>query len=542
MSRQSFAIAFIAFQAGFSVMVVELSAVRVLAPSFGDSVPVWTNVIGVILLALAIGAFVGGWVADRDGSPRLLPWLLLAAGGLLLVVPGLAPWLARWIMPEALALDRAMAVLVEGSLAVTLLVFAPPVLLLGTISPLLIRIGASGRAARTGRVSGLVYATGTLGSLLGTFLATHLLVPYLGLRTTFFVAAAALISAGLIAGWLGARLRARALAALLPCGLCLLIGEPRPVWLGAQQRLLARADSYYQRLWVVEDHEELEGQRRRVRSLKINEGLDSFHSVWIQDTPFTNGRYYDSFSLLPAMLAESRGEEGRRAVGESVRALSLGCGAGSILRILRWLLGSRLDAVGVELDPSVLELGRRYFALPQSAPGFRLLGHLGARVYVSYVDKDGPPFDLICLDTYRNQIYLPEHLASVEFFRALRGRLAVDGILALNLNDFSDDGAVISAVAGTLAAVFPSVESFRSGRNFFVFAHAGKPGLLHRSLGRAPVLARSLPKGLVERARRDGASRPWQALPEAELLRDGRSRLGALHDRIYRRTEPADRP
>ena len=56
----------LAFLAGHAVMSIELTAVRLLAPHFGDSAVVWTNVIGVILVALAVGAWLGGRTGGAD--------------------------------------------------------------------------------------------------------------------------------------------------------------------------------------------------------------------------------------------------------------------------------------------------------------------------------------------------------------------------------------------------------------------------------------------------------------------------------------------
>jgi predicted membrane-bound spermidine synthase len=417
----------VAFLAGFALMVVELSAVRALAPSFGDSAPVWTNVIGVILLALAIGALLGGTCADRGLGRRLLPCALLIAAAVTCALPWLVPRAAAWILPDSLPLERALPVLVEGSLAVTLLLFAPPVLLLGAVSPVLIALGTAAGLQRVGRVSGIVYAAGTLGSLLGTFLATHVLVPFLGLVTTFLAAGGCLAAA---AGLALVAARARAATwfvpvALLPGALGFL-DDTRPVWLG-EDRLLDQRDSAYQRLWVVESLVPVDGAVRRMRRLKINEGLDSFHSVWIEGSPFTDGAYYDAVAVLPLALGAGG------ALPERVRVLSLGCAAGSILRGLAAVCGERLEAVGVDLDPVVLELAQKWFEIDASR--WTLVGDVDARAYVERVNAPIDRFDVVYVDTYRSQIYLPPHLASVEFFRAVQRRLRPGGAIALNVGD-----------------------------------------------------------------------------------------------------------
>jgi predicted membrane-bound spermidine synthase len=101
--------------AGFACMAAELTAVRLLAPHFGDSAYVWTNVIGVILAALAAGALLGGRLAQRPQAPRTLRRLLVAAGLLLVLVPFLSLPLGAWLLPADLPLDAAMPALVRGS-------------------------------------------------------------------------------------------------------------------------------------------------------------------------------------------------------------------------------------------------------------------------------------------------------------------------------------------------------------------------------------------------------------------------------------------
>src|SRR5690606_31460313 len=128
----------VAFLLGFAMMALELTAVRLLAPYFGDSAYVWTNVIGVMLVALAAGAWLGGATAGRPDAQRWLGIALLCAA----VLAALAPWCARplggWLVPQDLPLEAATAALVRGSLFATLVLFAPPVLLLGCAGPMLV--------------------------------------------------------------------------------------------------------------------------------------------------------------------------------------------------------------------------------------------------------------------------------------------------------------------------------------------------------------------------------------------------------------------
>jgi spermidine synthase len=106
---------------------------------------------------------------------------------------------------------------------------------------------------------------------------------------------------------------------------------------------------------------------------------------------------------------------------------------------------------GVELDPAVSRVGRRYFAMDENP---RLTVHdADARPYLRSTDR---LYDLILVDAYR-QPYVPFYLATREFFRLVREHLAPGGIVALNVAAVPDDKRLVRAVGTTLAAEFPKV-------------------------------------------------------------------------------------
>jgi hypothetical protein len=148
----------VAFATGAAVMVVELMGVRLLAPGFGQSLPVWTNVIGVVLLALAAGQWLGGlWAARRRGfAPATL---LIVAGGVAAALPELVQLLAPLTLPDGMTLDEAYPFVTLGSLLVALLALAVPMVAMGAVAPWLVSLSRDahdvpGRAS--GRVLGAV--------------------------------------------------------------------------------------------------------------------------------------------------------------------------------------------------------------------------------------------------------------------------------------------------------------------------------------------------------------------------------------------------
>jgi predicted membrane-bound spermidine synthase len=422
-----------------------MAAVRALAPWFGQAQFVWANVIGLILFALALGNVAGGRLADRRASPRFLGALLLVAAGLVAAAAFLPGPVSRALLPETLPLEAAYPFLFKGSFLAALACFGPPVLLLGAVPPFLVRC-ATRRIEEVGRRTGLLYGASTLGSIAGTFLTTYLLLPSLGIQGTLLLAS--LLLAAAAAPLLvppqrgGAKAAVATLVALAAAGaapVALRVAAPSLLEAtpgAALGRLIVARESRYQHL-EVRHRDDLPVP---ARVLAIDEGHDSVQSV-TPDTGVLTGLYYDYFTLLA--LDQARGGRLRVAI--------LGLGGGTHARQLLQLVGGRceLSIVGVELDPEVIALSRAELSLPED-PRFSVLVELDAR---TFVDHSRERFDLILVDCYHQQSFLPTHVASREFLAAARTRLAPGGVLALNLTGFGASDPVVAAVVNTLAAV-----------------------------------------------------------------------------------------
>nr|MDQ4030635.1 fused MFS/spermidine synthase [Actinomycetota bacterium] len=180
------------FGAGTGTLATEISASRLLAPYYGSSTIVWANLIGLVLLALSLGYWLGGRLADRRPEPRLLGRLVLGAALFVAAIP----FVTEPILDVAAeGLDELSAGAVVGSFFATLFLFAPPVLLLGMVSPFAIRL-AIAEVESAGAVAGRLYALSTAGSLLGTFLPALVTIPAFGTQRTLLLSAAVLAVSG----------------------------------------------------------------------------------------------------------------------------------------------------------------------------------------------------------------------------------------------------------------------------------------------------------------------------------------------------------
>ena len=407
------------FAAGFSSLGVELTAARLLAPFFGTSTLVWANVIGLTLLYLSVGYWLGGRIADRWPTQRALGSVVLLAAASIAVLPfATRPLLT--LATDAFA-DISAGVLISSFVAV-LLAFAVPITALGAVAPWAIRLSVTA-VEEAGRVSGRLYALSTVGSLLGTFVSVLLLVPWIGTRRTLLVLALILAAAAL-------PLLPR-ITLLVPVAIALLLLVPEQgVKAAPGDQIVWEGESAYQFVQVVDDE-----QGERV--LRLNEGWAK-HSVKVGPTGLVGG-YWDRLACLPAAI--DRPSDGRLAV--------LGnAGGTTAVQYARFWPTWRVD--GVEIDPTVTEVGYRFLGMSEA----RLTVHeADARPWLEASDDR---FDGIIVDAY-HQPYIPFHLVTKEFFELVRDRLNPGGAVMINVGSPPGHDEALDRIAQTMATAFPVV-------------------------------------------------------------------------------------
>jgi spermidine synthase len=391
-----------------------------MAPFFGDSTIIWANTIAVVLVALSIGYWFGGRMADRRPHLRGLCTLVLVAAALLGVVPLVAhPFLTLSVE----AFDTYSIGAFAGSLLGVLVLVAVPVLMLGAVSPWAIRLKLQA-VEGSGETAGRMYAISTVGSLVGTFAASLVLIPLVGTQRTFlgFALAMAVVAAfGAGRRW-----------AVVPVAIAAVLALPPGTVKAAESgRVLEEAETSYQYARVVQSPD---GERR----LELNEG-QAVHSVW-RAGRYLTGDYWDAFLVDP--LA---------ALGHPPRRLAiLGTGAGTTARAYaHYFPRTVVDAV--EIDGELLRLGERWFGL---RPGPRLRLHAeDARPFLRHA-RGG--YDAIFVDAYR-QPYIPFYLTTREFFAEVHDRLAPGGVVAVNVGHPESSQRLEQVLTATLRTAFAHV-------------------------------------------------------------------------------------
>ncbi len=412
--------------AGMATMTLEMSASRLLAPYFGNSLPVWGVIIAMLLAFLAIGNELGGRLAER--WPQLDSFLQLPA--LAGVAVGLIPSLANPMLRTAMySFARYDASTTLAALFASLLLFAPAVVLLGAIVPFAVRITTE-RGESSGVVAGRLYALSTVGSLIGTFVSVFVLIPSIGTRRTIVTVSVILLTTAIIGLARSAWRIALIYLLLLACIITIALSSSMAI--KPTQGLVYEADSAYNYIQVIQSGPEL--------LLKLNEG-EGIQSSYIPGETLT-GYFYDYFLLVPYFRKNVRDPP-------LANLCLIGLAAGTSVRQFTDIFGA-IPIDGVEIDPTIVTIGRQFFDMKQR--NLRVFAEDGR----FFLAQSGQHYDVILVDAY-NPPYIPFHLTTMEFFQLTSDHLDSDGVMAINVARTEHDRELAEAIAATLSAVYPAV-------------------------------------------------------------------------------------
>ena len=452
-------------------MVIEILGARIIGPFFGVSLYVWTALISVTLLALALGYAAGGWLADRRPSAAILYLLIGMAGCWLVLLP----------LFKAAVLEATMgAGLRLGSFLAASMLFGIPLVLLGCVSPFLLRLAALD-LGRIGRTAGLLYAISTAGSFVGAAGTGFYLLGSFGVIATLRLSGGALLILACVYFAASRQWRALPLAA----GLLPLVWTP-PTTLearlvdGTSARIVWARDSFYGALKVVE----YQGGGLRTRELTIDGliqgGVDAVSGQSIYEYAYLLER-------LPLAL---------RPGGRKVLMVGLGTGVAA-----RALAARGLEVDVVELDPRVHEAAVRHFAFPPTIP----VAIEDARTFLA---QHGKAYDYLLIDVFNGDT-TPGYLLSREALRAAKARLSPGGVLAFNLMGSTDPKeGMLPSILATLSEQFRTVRVQPAGvkadavwGNYVVlasdgpaeYARAPDAGQIHPLAADVPALLLSPP-------------------------------------------------
>ena len=416
------------FFSGMTALAVELSASRLIGNVYGSSNLVWASVIGLILIYLTLGYWLGGKIADKFPTFAVFYQILMWASFAVALVPMASRPILRI---SARAFDQYQIAILAGSFVTILVLFIIPVTLIGMASPFALKLALK-KTTDAGKISGMLSAISTLGSFLGTFLPVLVLIPLIGTYRTFLFFSSVLMLVASIGFILYSTFRLWIRYSWMPIVLLVL-------WVfgvrgadKATENLIFETESSYNYIQVIESD--------GFRYLRLNEG-QGFHSVYHP----TILNYYGPWSqVLVAPFFNSHPH-----IQDSVNRIAIvGLAGGTTARQANAVYED-IEIDGFEIDPNIVDVGKKYFDLNQS--NLDIIVQDG-RWGLTQSKKD---YDIISVDAYRPP-YIPWHMTTIEFFQIVSDHLTADGVMVINIGRSPLDRTLVNDLGTTIEAVFPT--------------------------------------------------------------------------------------
>ncbi|MCX8021746.1 MAG: fused MFS/spermidine synthase [Syntrophorhabdaceae bacterium] len=413
----------ITFIASFCTLVIEMVAGRILAPFVGVSIYTWTSIIGVILAGISIGAYIGGKLVDRFPYRKTLGWLLLLSGISALTIIPLTNLVAGYRFPLSLMMRIFL---------VTSIIFFVPGCILGTISPVVVRLTLK-NLDNAGNVIGKIYAFSTLGAIIGTFVTGFFLISWMGTRSIILTMGVILIVAAVLSGSL---FRTKKVSAIF-----LILAFPSifgiqhffyKVPLKEGVFLYKESDYYTIKLTKTVSYDE--------KTPLIAMVLDNLiHSYVCLENPYHIEYEYERIyaDVLKWKLKKD----------DAFKSLTIGGGGYTFPRYMEvYYPNSKIDVV--EIDPEVTRIVYSHLGLPKNTR-IRTFNEDGRWYVMNCKEK----YDVIFTDAY-NDLSIPYHLTTKEFMMQLKRIMTPDGILMSNIIDNFQRSPFLSSYIRTLREVF----------------------------------------------------------------------------------------
>ena len=447
---------------GIALMGIEMSASRLISVYFSSSQIIWTIIIGVIMIAMAAGNYWGGRQADKKPSYFRLYFELLFAGAWIVLIPFLGRFIIAGIS-VFFALFVTKGLVIWAALFSCLVLFVPPLLFLGKVTPSLIKYSLGEKVS--GRVIGLLEALNTVGSIIGTFLPTFLTIPFIGTSNSFVL--------------FGSMISLLGLVYITTFYIDKFKNRPKSVEVAEKENEDPEIDKkkqkkavksmvfsgIYAALWILGivvstnasfifwgDKNMINERESMYNYLKIDkEGKTTYFSTnvlygvqsCINDDYSLTGMYYDNLLISPFV------------VKENPKVLVLGNGAGTYATMMKEYLKWECEITAIEIDQKIIDISYEYFKMSEDVNVICDDGR-------NYIARDNNKYDIILVDAY-SSISAPFHMTTTEFFTLVSDHLDDDGLMMMNINMWSDNkGSVSYALCDTAYGVFGNLYEFRT--------------------------------------------------------------------------------
>ncbi len=416
------------FLSGAMGMILEMVGSRVVSPYFGNSLVVWTSLIGVVLGCLSAGYYFGGKWADKNPSFDSL--------GKILFIGAISLGISALFKEPILSLIQFQfgSDIMSGSLISVLVLFGPVSVIFGMIAPFAAKIRLESQEG-AGKAVGALYALSTFGSISGTFLAGFYLIPTFGNTALLYGLSLGVLTLSFMTRF---KISTSEYLVSLLIIVSLLFSKNTGIF---SLDVLEDVDSQYNRILVKEIVDP--NQDRLLGISTDNAGIQSAYFPDKPDELFFS--YVKAYRVYEEINPDTN------------RALMIGGGGFSFPRYFLNRRHSNLMDV-VEIDPVMTVLAKKYFRLEDS-PRMKIF-HQDARIFLN---ESLTVYDLIFLDAF-NSLTPPPHLTTKEFMFQIKNHLTENGFVLINLVSSvkGNNSIFFNAEVDTLQEVFPYVEVYKT--------------------------------------------------------------------------------
>jgi len=405
-------------------MIFELTGSRILAPYLGTSIFVWASLIGVVLGSLSFGYWYGGKIADKNPNLKTFSMIIFFAAILL----GFTTLIKDSVLNILLeTLHKTSVDIRWSSLIVVIILFAFPSVFLGMVSPYAVKLKMK-KLENSGRTVGNLYAISTVGSIVGTFLAGFVLIPFFGSTKILYLISLILLITSIIIFY----------KKLLIVKMILFFAIIYLNFSYKETRFID-IDTQYNRVWIHKAKDALTGKG----ILVMRTGYLNSSSMFLQSdelaVPYT--KFYD--------LA-------KHFKPDFQKTLMLGGAAYSYPKhYLKKYSDAEIDVV--EIDPELTELARKYFRLKEN-PRLNIF-HEDGRIFIN---RTQDKYDVFMCDVFNSHYSLPYQLTTIETAEKVYNALNDDGVAVINVISSieGDKGQFLRAEYATYKDIFPQVYLF----------------------------------------------------------------------------------
>lgn len=388
------------FITGACVLIIEVVAVRLLSPYFGNTIYSYSSILSVILAALSLGYYYGGRIADRTKDESLFYKIITISG----FATGLFFLLSFFIL-DKIANNFSIDL---GPLFASVILFSIPAFLLGLLSPFGITLENKKRKdVGIGTTSGKIFFVSTLGSISGSLLAGYFLIPTFGVSKIFTGVSLTLILIGIIGNQ---SIKKNSIKIKNTFIFILFASVLISYSTLSNEGVVYSKDGVYEKIKVVDAVNE---EERVIRYLFQDRSFSSAMYLDTKEVFFEYTKFYDINKIANI---------------NPKNALVIGSGAYSIPKAIleEYPQIEYMDIVDIEPDLEQIAINYFGFVPNEKTKTYTKDG----RVFLRNSLKK---YDYIFIDVYQTVYAIPAHFTTKEFFREVKQKLNENGTVAINV-------------------------------------------------------------------------------------------------------------